>query len=237
MLSGTHLGKNISSGGSSGRSSHFHQPKRASQIRVNTRLAAIPPCSLTHPAARAMCGSSGRSPARRRATYASMVAERSPGPPWKVAQVPSPSCSPRMKRPAARTVAGSWIPRNCRSRRSSASMVTLVARSPFHQPCSSCLPRRCSTERSAARRAAASTSSAAIVDSVVGILAEAARGFTAPVLPSVVAVMASPSCSGSSAVLGSPSAGAHDGHRPATASHIEGMVIISFVRRRSPRAP
>lgn len=71
----------MSSGGSSGRSSHFHQPKRASQIRVKTRAAAIPPRSRIHADAFAMCGSSGASPASRRATYASMVVEISPGPP------------------------------------------------------------------------------------------------------------------------------------------------------------
>ncbi|SCD92915.1 hypothetical protein GA0115246_1081112 [Streptomyces sp. SolWspMP-sol7th] len=81
MLSGAHLGKNISSGGISGRSSHFHQPKRASQIRVKTRARATPPRARTKAAALRMCGASGLSPARRSATYPSMVADRSPGPP------------------------------------------------------------------------------------------------------------------------------------------------------------
>ncbi len=71
----------MSSGGSSGRSSHFHQPNRASQIRVKTRAEAMPPRSRIHADALAMCGSSGASPASRSATYASMVVESSPGPP------------------------------------------------------------------------------------------------------------------------------------------------------------
>src|SRR5215210_1629160 len=37
------------------------------------------------------------------------------------------------------------IPRNCRSRRSSASMVTFVSSSPFHQPWGDCNDRRWST--------------------------------------------------------------------------------------------
>ncbi len=68
MLSGNHFGNQISSGGSSGRSSHFHQPNRASQMRVKTREAAMPPCARIHADAFAMCGASGASPASRRAT-------------------------------------------------------------------------------------------------------------------------------------------------------------------------
>lgn len=137
MFSGTQGGRKTSSGGSSGRWSQLHQPKRASQIRVNTRAEAIPPWARIQAEARAMCGASGGSPASRRATYASMVAESSGGPPWKVAQVPSACCSPRMNRAAACVVASSRMPRNWRSSRSSASMVTLVSRSPFHQPAGS----------------------------------------------------------------------------------------------------
>ncbi len=58
----------MSSGGSSGRSSHFHQPNRASQIRVKTRAEAMPPRERIHSDALAMCDASGESPARRRAT-------------------------------------------------------------------------------------------------------------------------------------------------------------------------
>lgn len=50
-------------------------------MRVKTRLAAMPPRSRIQAEAFAMCGASGASPARRRATYASMVVESSPGPP------------------------------------------------------------------------------------------------------------------------------------------------------------
>lgn len=50
-------------------------------MRVKTRLAAMPPRSRIQAEAFAMCGAPGASPARRRATYASMVAESSPGPP------------------------------------------------------------------------------------------------------------------------------------------------------------
>lgn len=80
-------------------------------------------------------------------------------------------------------------------------------------------------------RAASST-----VSAPGGALAAAARGRGAPVLPSVVAVMASPSCSSYFCCAG-VSVGRSPVSRalPATASHMR-MVIISFVRRRSPPA-
>ncbi len=81
MLSGIHFGKSSGCRRELGTSSHFHQPNRASQIRVKTRAEAMPPRSRIQAAALAMCGSSGASPASRRATYASMVVDSSPGPP------------------------------------------------------------------------------------------------------------------------------------------------------------
>ncbi len=90
------------SGGSSGRSSQRHHPNSASQIRVKTLVLATPPCARTHSAARTMWGASGWSPASLSATtYPSTVVERSPGPPWKVAQAPSACCRERMNRAAA----------------------------------------------------------------------------------------------------------------------------------------
>ena len=47
---------------------------------------------------RAMCGASAGSPASRSATHASTVVDRSPGPPSKVAQVPSARCWERIQR-------------------------------------------------------------------------------------------------------------------------------------------
>ena len=64
-----------------GRSSHDHRPDRASQIRVNTRLASTPPCSRIQSRASFMCGASGSSPASFSARYASTVVDRSAGPP------------------------------------------------------------------------------------------------------------------------------------------------------------
>src|SRR6266496_5650925 len=63
-----------------------------------------------------------------------MVVDRSGGPPWKVAQVPSSRCLERIQAAAPLVRSSVRMPRNSRSRRSSASMLTLVSRSPFHQP-------------------------------------------------------------------------------------------------------
>ena len=71
----------MTSGGITGTSSQDQRPDSASQIRVKTRVAVTPPLPLIHSAARAMCGARGSSPARRSATYASTVVDRSPGPP------------------------------------------------------------------------------------------------------------------------------------------------------------
>ncbi len=93
------------------------------------------------------------SPARRSAKYASTVVERSPGPPWKFVHVPSARCWERIHA-AERSVPGAVrIPRNSRSRMSSASIVTFVCSSPRHQPVSSCKESRCSQARSSAIRA------------------------------------------------------------------------------------
>ena len=70
--------------------------------------AALHPavCRSTNCGAFAMCGASGGSPASRSATYASTVVDRSPGPPWKVAQVPSSRCCERIQRAASLGLAG-----------------------------------------------------------------------------------------------------------------------------------
>ena len=82
------------------------------------------------------------------------VVDRSPGPPWKLAQVPSARCLDRIQRAAAAVSASVLTPRNWRSSRSSASMVTLVSSSPCHQPGSCCRLARCSQARSSVSRAA-----------------------------------------------------------------------------------
>ena len=51
-----------------GSSSQDQWPNMASQIRVNTRVAGIPPASRIQPAAWAMWKASGESPASRSAT-------------------------------------------------------------------------------------------------------------------------------------------------------------------------
>ena len=51
-----------------GSSSHGHSPNRASQMRVKTRVAEIPPEALIQSAARVMWAASGASPASRSAT-------------------------------------------------------------------------------------------------------------------------------------------------------------------------
>ena len=61
-------------------------------MRVNTRAASMPPLSRTNAAAVAHVRGVGGSPARRSATYASTVVDRSPGP---------PGTSPRCRRRAA----------------------------------------------------------------------------------------------------------------------------------------
>ena len=132
----------ITSGGIAGRSSHDHRPNSASQMRVNTRVASTPPCAGRTPP-RPPCGaaSSGRRPAaaRRRPRRSSTGRRARRG------------TSPRCRRPAAgsgstRRSAGpgraSSTPRNSRSSRSSASIVTLVSSSPFHQPSPSCIAQQ-----------------------------------------------------------------------------------------------
>ncbi len=86
---GQSAGKKTNSGGTAGRSSQSQQPIMANQTCVKTRADSVPPCSRTQAEARAMCASAGPSPASRRATYASTVADNSPGPfikggPWPV---------------------------------------------------------------------------------------------------------------------------------------------------------
>ena len=99
------------SAGSTGRSSQSQAPSMASQIRVKTRLAATPPSARIHAAAACMWSAAAGSPARRRATYASMVVDRSPGPPKKVAQVPSGLWLDRIHRAAGAVDEGSRTPR------------------------------------------------------------------------------------------------------------------------------
>ncbi len=64
----------------------------------------------------------------------------------------SPRCRPALARtdPACRRTRSARayrMPRNSRKRRSSASMLTLVSSSPFHQPFASCMATRASTPR------------------------------------------------------------------------------------------
>ena len=58
--------------------------------------------------------------------------------------------APHLARAAAAVSSAVRTPRNSRSRRSSASMVTLVSSSPCHQPCSCCSPSRWFTAWSSA---------------------------------------------------------------------------------------
>src|SRR5918995_2909299 len=147
MLSGIRGGSSITSGGSAGRSSHDHWPTTASQIRVKTRVASIPPCWRMKRRAPARWGASAGAPASRSATYASTVVDRSPGPPWKFAHVPSSRWRRRIQPAAASAVGRSRMPRTWRSNRSSASIVTLVSSSPFHQPAGAWRPNRWSRAR------------------------------------------------------------------------------------------
>src|SRR6185437_147673 len=75
------------------------------------------------------------------------------------------------------------MPRNSRSSRSSASMVTLVASSPFHQPAGSCKPSRCPRARSLARRTAASCPDSAPVGVGRSAIAVISRSSSCPPLP------------------------------------------------------
>ena len=126
-------------------------------MRVNTRVAGMPPRSLIHAAVSAMCPASGASPASRSATYASTVVDRSASPPAKFDQVPSARRCDLIQRAAASVSSGVLIRRNSRSSRSSASMVTLVCSSPCHQPSSCCRLRRCATARSSVSLATSGT--------------------------------------------------------------------------------
>ena len=81
------------------------------------------------------------------------MVDRSPGPPSKFAQVPSARCCERIQRRRRRDASSCRMPRNWRSSRSSASMVTLVRSSPFHQPAACCRPSRWSRARAAPPRA------------------------------------------------------------------------------------
>src|SRR5690606_22158764 len=143
-------GRNIISGGSTGSASHGHRPNIASQNRVNTRVAGTPPAPRTYAAARAMCPASGGSPASRSAVYASTVVDGSGGPPWKVDQVPSGACRDLIQRAVSRVSSSVRMPRNSRRSRSSASIVTLVCSSPFHQPSGDWRPSRWSRAASRA---------------------------------------------------------------------------------------
>jgi hypothetical protein len=80
-------------------------------MRVKTRVRSMPPASRTKAAASRMCAASGGSPTSRSATYASTVVERSPGPPWKVAHVPSWRCLERIQRAVAFRCGSVRIPR------------------------------------------------------------------------------------------------------------------------------
>ena len=114
--------------------------------------------------ARRMCAASAGSPASRSATYASTVVERSAGPPKNVAHVPSSRCFERIQRRRSRVgssvedARGSW-----RRKRSSASIVTLVSSSPFHQPSACWSASRCST-RAVERVARGAVHGAAVGD-------------------------------------------------------------------------
>src|SRR5262245_10468945 len=135
------------SGGITGSSSQDHRPDKASQILVKTRVAVTPPWLVIQSAARFMCAASGSSPASLSATYASTVVDRSPGRPEKLAQVPSSRCCERIQTAVSSASVLVRMPRKCRSRTSSASIVTLVSSSPIHQPRGSCRPSRWSRAR------------------------------------------------------------------------------------------
>ena len=150
MFSGMRGGSRISSGGSAGISSQDHSPLNASHMCVKTRARSRPPASRTKTAAFSMCAASGGSPARRSAVYASTVVDRSAGPPVNVAHVPSSRCWARIQRAVASVIDSVRMPRNWRSSRSSASMVTLACSSPFHHPSSCCIRNSASTPRSQA---------------------------------------------------------------------------------------
>ncbi len=88
-----------------------------------------------------------------------------PGPPWKVAQVPSARWRDRIQRAASAVSCAVRTPRNSRSSRSSASIVTFVSSSPCHQPRSRCSPRRWvdgGVEASSAARRGSPRSSGAV---------------------------------------------------------------------------
>ena len=149
-LSGNHAGSRTTSAGTAGTHSHGQAPNSASHRWVNTRAFSRPPARRTNAAAAAMCAASGPSPARRSATYASTVVDTSPGPPRKFAHEPSSRWLARIHRADRSVVSASRIPRNSRSNRSSASIVTLVSSSPFHHPSRCCSDSRCSRARSIA---------------------------------------------------------------------------------------
>src|SRR5262245_7710989 len=148
MLSGTDGGTSMSSGGMTGTSSHDHRPKSENQILVKTRVRSRPPASRMYSRARVMCSALGGSPASLSAAYDSTVVERSAGAPQKLPQVPSSRCFERIHFADISVCSSVRMPRNCRRRRSSASMVTFVSSSPFHQPSGDWSERRWSTARS-----------------------------------------------------------------------------------------
>ena len=117
-----------------GGSSHGHSPNRASQIRVKTRVAPMPPAPRMYSAARPCAASSGR----RRPAGGRRRPRR-----WSRARAGRRRSWPRSRRragwtgssgPSPPSPSSVRMPRNWRSSRSSASMVTLVSSSPFHQP-------------------------------------------------------------------------------------------------------
>src|SRR3954447_22641097 len=130
-----------------------------------------------------MCSASGGSPTRRNATYASTVVERLGGAPKKLPHVPSSRCCERI-RAALRALGPAWrTPRNSRSSRSSASIVTFVSSSPFHQPSACCSERRWSRARPSASAALTARSCAEVVrvtDIPGRNVSDAAPGASAP---------------------------------------------------------
>ena len=115
--------------------SQGHRPNSASQIRVKTRVRSTPP-QLRMNSSRALA-CARRPPGHRRGG-----ARRRPRR-WSTARAArrrsSPRCRPRAgatgsSAPTTAVCSAVRMPRNSRSRRSSASMVTFVSSSPFHQP-------------------------------------------------------------------------------------------------------
>src|SRR5581483_4709230 len=102
-----------------------------------------------------------------------MVVERSPGPPSKLAQLPSARCCERIHAAAPRARSSSRIPRNSRSRRSSASIETLVCSSPRQWPSGCCSASRWSRARThaAASFSFCETDNPGVITSSAGAIA------------------------------------------------------------------